>query len=127
MKFKREFLKQKRKEKKITLVALAKKCGCSHSYLSYLEKGDRKNLSSLILYKLAKALDVKMESFFEEVEEEKKKTPYLFIFRREDWAYISKVYKVGILNKKTIKKIERKETKEEREEVLIVNIIKLEE
>jgi len=52
-----EFIREKRKEKKLTLKQLATKIELSYTYLSQIELGDR-NASPEILEKIAKVLDV---------------------------------------------------------------------
>lgn len=51
------YIRDKRKEKKLTLKQLANDIGLSYTYLSQIELGDR-NASPEILEKIAKALDV---------------------------------------------------------------------
>lgn len=52
-----EFIREKRKEKKLTLKQLANEIELSYTYLSQIELGDR-NASPEILEKIAKVLDV---------------------------------------------------------------------
>ena len=51
-------IREKRKEKKLTLKTLSKMTKISQSELSKIEKGEIENPSNVFLYRLAKALDV---------------------------------------------------------------------
>ncbi|CAM3302512.1 MULTISPECIES: helix-turn-helix domain-containing protein [Paenibacillus] len=53
-----EYIQQLRKAKGLTLVELAMKCDCSHPYLSRLEAGKYKNISSDMIRALSSALGV---------------------------------------------------------------------
>jgi transcriptional regulator with XRE-family HTH domain len=127
MKFKREFLKQKREEKKFNLRELSEKSGVSQSYIHILENEEETKVSAIKLYKLAKALDVRMESFFEKVEEGTKNRYYI------TWKNPSRF---GSFQWNTPRNICVKMLDEAREwaenefkitDILITNIIKLEQ
>lgn len=53
-----EKIREKRKEKKLTLETLSKMTNISRSELSQLERGKIGNPSNVFLYRLSKALDV---------------------------------------------------------------------
>lgn len=53
----KDYVKQKRKEKNLSLRELSKISGISHSYLSQLETGKRNIPTIYILKKLSKGLD----------------------------------------------------------------------
>jgi putative transcriptional regulator len=53
-----------RKSKHLTQAELAKLVGISRPYLSDIETGKYKNPGSLVLLRLAKALDAKVEDIF---------------------------------------------------------------
>lgn len=59
-----EFIRSKRKEKKLTLKQLAKEIGLSHTYLSQIELGDRK-ASPDVLRQLSEALNVSYSELME--------------------------------------------------------------
>ncbi len=57
-----------RKEKGLTMKALAEKAGISTGYVSHLEKGDRKNPSIKIMEQIATALNKTVaEVFFDDM------------------------------------------------------------
>ena len=51
-------IREKRKQKKLTLKTLSKMTNISQSELSKIEKGEIRNPSNVFLYRLSKALDV---------------------------------------------------------------------
>ena len=60
-------LKKYRKEKGLTIEALAEKAGISSGYICHLEKGDRKNPSIRIMEQIANALNKSVaEVFFDD-------------------------------------------------------------
>lgn len=64
----REWLKEKRQEKGLTMAQLAKMCGITESYYAYIEAGERqKKMDITIANKLANALDM---PFLEVLEKE---------------------------------------------------------
>lgn len=60
-----ENLKRIRKTKKMTLKQLEEITGITNSYISAIENGRKKNLSTEILEKLAKALGVNVVDFYD--------------------------------------------------------------
>ncbi len=60
-----ENLKRIRKTKKMTLKQLEEITGITNSYISAIENGRKKNPSTEILEKLAKALDVNVVDFYD--------------------------------------------------------------
>lgn len=62
-------LHSKRKEKKLTLDALAKLIGSSKGYMHNLENNKNK-MSAELLYKISKVLGISMELFFEPLSKE---------------------------------------------------------
>ena len=57
-------IKEYRLSKNITQTELAEKVGCSRQYLNELENKDIRNVSSHLLLRIAKALDVSVENIF---------------------------------------------------------------
>lgn len=57
-------IKEYRLSKNITQTELAEKVGCSRQYLNELENKDIRNVSSHLLLRIAKALDVSVEKIF---------------------------------------------------------------
>lgn len=57
-------IKEYRLSKNITQTELAEKVGCSRQYLNELENTDIRNVSSHLLLRIAKALDVSVEKIF---------------------------------------------------------------
>lgn len=51
-------IREKRKQKKLTLKTLSKMTNISQSELSKIEKGEIRNPSNVFLYRLSKALDM---------------------------------------------------------------------
>jgi putative transcriptional regulator len=68
---KRDWLKEIREERKLTLRELAPLVDCSFTYLCDIERG-RRRPSGRLAYKISKVLKFDMERFF--TEEEKQKT-----------------------------------------------------
>ena len=61
------WLKEKRKEKKLTLQALSNISGVSAGYINRLEKGERRAPSIQILEKLSKALDISLQDILKKL------------------------------------------------------------
>lgn len=59
-------IREYRKRAGLSQRQLAETIGITQCYLSQLENGSKRNLSPLILYKLAKTLAVSMEQLLEE-------------------------------------------------------------
>lgn len=57
-------IKEIRESKKLTQEELAKNVGCSRQYINELENTDARNVSSHLLLKIAKMLDVPTDYIF---------------------------------------------------------------
>lgn len=125
MKNKDSFLRQKRKEKGLTLIALAKMSGISKTHISFLETKKRsvKSIRAYKLYTLAKILDVPMESFFEEVEA--KEYDFYVVWKSEKRTGANIISSnCKHLSSKLINKFQEDLQKKHKEDLVIINIIK---
>ncbi|WP_096188398.1 helix-turn-helix domain-containing protein [Evansella halocellulosilytica] len=74
-----DMIKHKRKERGLSLSELSRMTGVSKSYLSYIERGLKKNPSIIIVKKIFSTLDLPLsilnsyDYFFEDYEERHKK------------------------------------------------------
>ena len=85
-------VKEKRKEKRITLEQLAREVGVTKGLLSQIEN-NRTVPSLSVLLSIIKSMDIDLNDFFDKLEERDSKTPH--IIRAGDYQPIEKEYSKG--------------------------------
>lgn len=126
MKFRKETMKTRRETKDLSYRKLGEKIGCSATYLSMIEKGQRVPKAFSTLYKLAKALDVPMEAFFEEGKNEKRNN-YLVVCRSKNGTHSFQWHTSRRISHEMLEEARNWYENEVNKRVIITNIIKLEE
>lgn len=134
MKFKKNFLREEAKRQGLSLKAISKRAGLKYENIFAI--GKRGSIpSSLRLAKIAQALGVRMESFFEDMEdvEDRREKPYLICYK----AMTKKGFKINGCSSYSIRKLTTKELEKITDDILkneedlfslvLTNVIKLDD